>query len=117
MANVTQLRNTPPASRANWLLVIPAAFVTSLSALMLWPMVDGATQAGPLNLHCLASDRAAVTRLTALLESPAMRDLRRLDRAVHGLITARTHCAYGWLDQALADYAAVEPSAARIRAE
>lgn len=117
MPNVTHLQNTPPASRANWLLAIPAAFVSALSALMLWPMAEEAAQAAALHLHCLGPDRAAVTRVAALLESPAMRDLRRLDRAVHGLITARTHCAYGWLDQALADYAAVERSAAHAGAE
>jgi hypothetical protein len=117
MSNANSVQGSPPASRANWLLAIPAAFVGALSALMLWPMADDTAQAAALNLHCLGPDRAAVARLATLIESPAMRDARRLDRAVHGLITARTHCAYGWLDQALADYAAIEPSAARARVE
>jgi hypothetical protein len=111
MRIVTHSLDASRASRANWLLVIPAAIVAALSFLMLWPMAEVATPSVPINLRCISADRAAATRLTALLENPAMRDARRIDRAVHGLITARTHCAYGWIDQSLGEYAAIEPTA------
>lgn len=111
MRVATHAPGSPAASRANWLLAIAGILVVALSFLMLWPMGDGASPSTPHDLRCHAADRAALTRLNAMLENSAMRDARRIDRAVHGLITARTHCAYGWLDQALADYESIEPAA------
>jgi hypothetical protein len=71
---------------------------------------DGTTATDP---RCDSADRAAVTRLHRALEEPEWHATRRLERGVSTLVAARSHCAYGWTERALADYAALDRELSR----
>jgi hypothetical protein len=58
--------------------------------------------------RCSDADRAAVARLQPLLGRTGKADGYVVDRALHALDIARTHCSHGWAETGLGNYAWLE---------
>jgi hypothetical protein len=86
------------------LLLTPSALFAM--ALLLVGGADGAASAA--DPRCDSAERAAAIRLHATLDRPDWHSTRALERAVSMLVAARSHCASGWVERGLADYAALD---------
>ena len=58
--------------------------------------------------RCNDADRAAVAQLLPLMGRTTEADGYVVDRALHALDIARTHCRYGWVETGLGNYAWLE---------
>jgi hypothetical protein len=91
-------------------LVLTPSLLFGLALLLAGGSGDATPARDP---RCESADRAAVTRIRDAVGQPDWHSTRRLERGVGVLVAARSHCAYGWVEHGLADYAELDRMLAR----
>jgi len=97
------------ALRALWFaLAILVGAALAQIGLPRWPKAQPRDGATTTTATCALADGDATRLLQPLMVRNAPNDAVVLERAVHALNIARKHCAYGWTDTALGNYAWIE---------